>query len=70
MEADLSRKKSSPLTDLEREAQDRARGVVERSDLLKMEAEEEIRMLNTVSSSGEGWNPGGGATTCCSWFLS
>lgn len=48
LEVDLSRKKSSPLTELEREAQDRARGVVERADLLKMEREEEIRTLNTV----------------------
>lgn len=63
MEVDLSRKNSSPLTDLEREAQDRARGVVERADLLRTEQEEEIRMLNTVSSSSsrrrrcrQGWN--------------
>lgn len=61
MEVDLSRKNSSPLTDLEREAQDRARGVVERADLLRTEQEEEIRMLNTVSSSRrrrrrQGWN--------------
>lgn len=60
LEVDLSRKNSSPLTDLEREAQDRARGVVERADLLRTEQEEEIRMLNTVSSSRrrrrQGWN--------------
>lgn len=58
LEVDLSRKKRLPPTDLEREAQDRARGVVERSDLLKMEEEEEIRMLNTVRSSCEGWSYG------------
>lgn len=56
MEVDLSRKKSSLLTDLEREALDRARGVVERAGLLKMEQEEEIRMLNAVRSSCEGRN--------------
>lgn len=50
LEVDLSRKKSTPLTDLEREAQDRARGVVERANLLKIEQDEEIRMLNTVRS--------------------
>lgn len=48
LEVDLARKKSASLTGPEREAQDRARGVVERADLLKMEQEEEIRMLNTV----------------------
>lgn len=54
LEVDLSRKKSSPLTDLEREDQDRARGVVERANLLKMEQEEEVRLLNTVRSCCEG----------------
>lgn len=54
LEVDLSRKKSSPLTDLEREARERARGVVERADLLRMEQEEEMRALRTVSSGGEG----------------
>lgn len=48
LEVDLSRKKSVPLNDLEREAQDQARGVVERANLLKIEQDEEIRMLNTV----------------------
>ncbi|TWW77563.1 cilia- and flagella-associated protein 45 [Takifugu flavidus] len=48
LEVDLSRKKSVPLTDLEREAQDRAQGVVERANLLKIEQDEEIRMLNTL----------------------
>lgn len=51
LEVDRSRQKSSPLTDLDREARERARGVVERADLLKTEQEEEIRMLNTVRSS-------------------
>lgn len=70
MEVDLSRKKSLPPTDLEREAQDRARGVVERSDLLKMEEEEEIRMLNTVRSSCEGWSSRQMCNNhACSWFL-
>lgn len=70
MEVDLSRKKNLPPTDLEREAQDRARGVVERSDLLKMEEEEEIRMLNTVRSSCEGWSYRQMCNNhACSWFL-
>lgn len=50
LEVDLSRKKSVPLTDLERETQDRVQGVVERANLLKIEQDEEIRMLNTVRS--------------------
>lgn len=54
LEVDLSRKKSVPLTDLEREAQDQARGVVERANLLKIEQDEEIRMLNTVRRSCQG----------------
>lgn len=54
LEVDLSRKRSWPPTELEREAQDRARGVVERADLLRVEQEEEIRRLNTVRSSREG----------------
>lgn len=54
LEVDLSRKKSVPLTDLEREAQDRAQGVVERANLLKIEQDEEIRMLNTVRRSCQG----------------
>lgn len=53
LEVDLTRKKGSAPTDLEREAQERARGVVERASLLQMEREEEIRMLNTVRSSRE-----------------
>lgn len=56
LEVDLSRKKSVPLTDLEREAQDQARGVVERANLLKIEQDEEIRMLNTVRRSCQGWH--------------
>lgn len=54
LEVDLSRKKSVPLTDLEREAQDWAQGVVERVNLLKIEQDEEIRMLNTVRRSCQG----------------
>lgn len=54
LEVDLSRKKSVPLTDLEREAQDQAQGVVERANLLKIEQDEEIRMLNTVRRSCQG----------------
>lgn len=54
IEADLTRKKSSALTDLEREAQERAQGVVERATLLQMEQDEEIRMLKTVRSSRGG----------------
>lgn len=50
-EADLSRKKNSALTELELEAQDQAQCVVERANMLRMEQEEEIRMLNTVGSS-------------------
>lgn len=54
LEVDLSRKKSIPLTDLEREAQEGARGVVERSNLLRIEQNEEIRMLNTVRRNCQG----------------
>lgn len=54
LEVDLSRKKSVPLTDQEREAQDQAQGVVERANLLKIEQDEEIRMLNTVRRSCQG----------------
>lgn len=57
LEVDLSRKRNSAPTELERETQDRARGVLERANLLKMEQDEEIRMLNTVRSSRKGEPP-------------
>lgn len=50
-EADLLHKKNSALTELELEARDQAQCVVERTNVLRMEQEEEIRMLNTVGHS-------------------
>lgn len=47
-EADVSRKNSQALTDLELEAKDRAQHLVERASALRMEQEEEIRQLNQV----------------------
>ncbi|KAM4565594.1 cilia- and flagella-associated protein 45 isoform 2-T2 [Odontesthes bonariensis] len=47
-EADLSRKKNQPLTDLELEARDRDQGLVERADALRMEQEVEIKKLNQL----------------------
>lgn len=69
LEVDLARKKSAPLTGPEREAQDRARGVVERADLLKMEQEEEIRMLNTVRRGSFQQPLQMFCSNVCSWFL-
>lgn len=50
-EADLSRKEKKVLTELELEAQDRAQCLVERANALRMEQDEEIRLLDTVGSS-------------------
>ncbi|XP_032365282.1 cilia- and flagella-associated protein 45 [Etheostoma spectabile] len=45
-EADLSRKENQALTELEREARDRAQRLVERANALRMEQEDEIKKLN------------------------
>ncbi|XP_034723294.1 cilia- and flagella-associated protein 45 [Etheostoma cragini] len=45
-EADLSRKENQALTELEREARDRAQRLVERANALRMEQEDEIKELN------------------------
>lgn len=47
-EADLSRKQNQPLTELEIEARERAQRLVERSNALRMEQEDEIKQLNQV----------------------
>lgn len=47
-EADLSRKQNQPLTDLEIEAQERAQHLVEQSNALRMEQEDEIKQLNQL----------------------
>ncbi|XP_037533704.1 cilia- and flagella-associated protein 45 [Nematolebias whitei] len=47
-EADLSRKKNQPLTDLELEAHDRAQRMLGRAKALRMEQEDEIKMLNRL----------------------
>lgn len=49
--ADLSRKEKKVLTEPELEAQNRAQCLVERANTLRMEQDEEMRMLNTVGSS-------------------
>lgn len=51
LEADLNRKENKVLTELELEARDRAQALVERASTLRMEQEEEIRMLNKVGGS-------------------
>lgn len=51
LEADLNRKENKVLTELELEARDRAQALVERASALRMEQEEEIRMLNKVGGS-------------------
>lgn len=50
-EADQSRMKNEALTDLELEARGRAQRLVERADALKMEQEEEIKILNQVGAN-------------------
>lgn len=50
--ADLSRKNNKALTELEQEARKRSQGLLEQSDALRMEQEEEIKRLNRV---GIGW---------------
>lgn len=50
--ADLSRKNNKALTELEREARKRSQGLLEQSNALRMEQEEEIKRLNRV---GIGW---------------
>lgn len=47
-QADLNRKESEALTEMELEARDRAQCLVERASSLRMEQEEEIRLLNKV----------------------
>ncbi|XP_049900894.1 cilia- and flagella-associated protein 45-like [Epinephelus moara] len=47
-EADMSRKDNQALTELEREAQDRAKSLVEKASVSKMEQEQEIKQLNTL----------------------
>lgn len=51
LEADLNRKENKALTELELEARDHAQCLVEQASTLRMEQEEEIRMLNKVGSS-------------------
>lgn len=48
LEADLNRGEKKVLTEQELEAQERAQAQVERAGALRMEQEEEIRMLNKV----------------------
>lgn len=48
LEADLNRREKKVLTEQELEAQERAQAQVERAGALKIEQEEEIRMLNKV----------------------
>lgn len=50
--ADLSRKNNKALTELEQEARKRSQSLLEQSNALRMEQEEEIKRLNTV---GIGW---------------
>lgn len=50
-QADLNRKENKALTELELEARDRAQCLVERASSLRMEQEEEIRLLNKVGST-------------------
>lgn len=50
LEADLNRKENKALTELELEARDRAQCLVEQASTLRMEQEEEIRILNKVGS--------------------
>lgn len=47
-EADLDRREKKVLTEQELEAQERAQAQLERAGALRMEQEEEIRMLNKV----------------------
>lgn len=47
-EADLLRKENPALTELELEARDRAQYLVERTNTLRLEREEEIQKLNKV----------------------
>lgn len=51
MEADMDRREKKVLTEQELEAQERAQAQVERAGALRMEQEEEIRMLNKVAGS-------------------
>lgn len=48
LEADLDRREKKVLTEQELEARERAQAQVERAGALRMEQEEEIRMLNKV----------------------
>lgn len=50
--ADLSRKNNKALTELEQEARKRSQSLLEQSNALRMEQEEEIKRLNKV---GIGW---------------
>lgn len=52
LEADSNRREKKVLTEQELEAQERAQAHVERASALRMEQEEEIRMLNKVRG---GW---------------
>lgn len=51
LEADLDRREKKVLTEQELEAQERAQAQLERAGALRMEQEEEIRMLNKVGGS-------------------
>lgn len=53
LEADLNRGEKKVLTEQELEAQERAQAQVERAGALRMEQEEEIRMLNKVGRLAE-----------------
>lgn len=51
LEADLDRREKKVLTEQELEAEERAQAQLERAGALRMEQEEEIRMLNKVGGS-------------------
>lgn len=51
LEADLDRREKKVLTEQELEAKELAQAQLERAGALKMEQEEEIRMLNKVGGS-------------------
>lgn len=71
LEADSNRREKKVLTEQELEAQERAQAHVERASALRMEQEEEIRMLNKVRRvrvPGEdlwGGNVSSSACCCC-----
>lgn len=51
----MSRKKNEALTELEVEARDRAKYLLERANAMKMEQEDEIKRLNEVGSDSGVW---------------